>query len=66
MVSAARELVAAGTAPVWYGSWRPWAGVMYGLYMTMAFLSIAAYGGALLHGGWVGTGWGRTFVARSA
>jgi len=63
MVSAAKELSAAGTAPVWYGSWRPWAGVMYGLYMAMAFLSIAAYGGAMLHGGWVGKGWGRTFVA---
>lgn len=63
MVSAAEELSAAGTAPVWYGSWRPWAGVMYGLYMAMAFLSIAAYGAAMLHGGWVGKGWGRTFVA---
>lgn len=63
MVSAAKELSATGTAPVWYGSWRSWAGVMYGLYMTMAFLSIAAYGGAMWHGGWVGTAWGRTFVA---
>lgn len=63
MVSAAKELSAAGTAPVWYGSWRPWAGVMYGLYMTLAYLSIAAYGGAMLNGGWVGKGWGRAFVA---
>ncbi len=63
MVSAAKELSAAGMAPVWYGSWRPWAGVMYGLYMAMAFLSISAYGAAMLHGGWVGKGWGRTFVA---
>ena len=63
MVSAASELSAAGTAPVWYGSWRPWAGVMYGLYMEMAFLSIAAYGGAMLHGGWAGKGWGRSLLA---
>lgn len=63
MVSAAKEWSAAGTTPVWYGTWRPWAGVMYGLYMTMAFLSIAAYGGAMLQGGWAGKGWGRTFVA---
>lgn len=63
MVSAAKEWSATGTAPVWYGSWRPWAGVMYGLYMAMAFLSIAAYGGAMLQGGWAGKGWGRTFVA---
>lgn len=63
MVAAAKELSVAGTAPLWYGIWRPWAGVMYGLYMTLAFLSIAAYGGAMLHGGWAGKGWGRTFVA---
>jgi len=63
MVAAAEELSVAGTAPLWYGIWRPWAGVMYGLYMTLAFLSIAAYGGAMLGRGLVGRRWGRTFVA---
>ncbi len=42
MVAATKELSVAGTAPLWYGIWRPCAGVMYGLYMTLAFLSIAA------------------------
>lgn len=63
MVAAAEELSVAGTAPLWYGIWRPWAGVMYGLYMMLAFLSVAAYGGAMLGGGLVGRRWGRTFVA---
>src|SRR5712691_2486193 len=63
MVAAAKEWSVSGTAPLWYGIWRPWAGVMYGLYMTFAFLSIVAYGGAMLGRGLVGSRWGRTFVA---
>ena len=62
MVVAAEELLAAGIAPSWYGSWRPWAGLMYGVYMTTAYLATAAYAGAMLATGWVGKGWGRTFA----
>lgn len=63
MVAAAEEMSVAGAAPPWYASWRPWAGLMYGIYMTMAYLSTAAYGAAMLTTGWAGRGWGRTFVA---
>ncbi len=62
MVSAAEEMLVSGAAPSWYHSWRLFAGLMYGLYMTSAYLSTAAYGGAMLRSGWAGKGWGRTFV----
>ncbi len=62
MVSAAEEMLVSGAAPLWYHSWRLFAGLMYGLYMTSAYLSTAAYGGAMLRSGWAGKGWGRTFV----
>ncbi len=62
MVSAAEEMLVSGAAPSWYQSWRLFGGVMYGVYMTAAYLATAAYGGALLSSGWVGKGWGRTFV----
>ena len=35
---------------------------MYAGYMSLAYLSIAAYGAALGKTGWAGKGWGRTFV----
>ncbi len=62
MVSAAEEMLVSRAAPSWYHSWRLFAGLMYGLYMTTAYLSTAAYGGAMLRSGWAGKGWGRTFV----
>jgi len=34
MVSAAEEMLGSGAAPWWYQSWRLFAGLMYGLYMT--------------------------------
>lgn len=62
MVSAAEEMLVSGATPSWYHSWRLFAGLMYGLYITTAYLSTAAYGGAMLRSGWAGKGWGRTFV----
>jgi hypothetical protein len=62
MVSAAEEMAVSGAAQSWYHSWRLFGGLMYGFYMTAAYLATAAYGGALLSAGLVGKGWGRTFV----
>jgi len=62
MVSAAEEMLVSGAMPSWYHGWRLFAGLMYGVYMTTAYLSTAAYGGAMLRTGWAGKGWGRTFV----
>jgi len=41
---------------------RLWAGAMYALYMSLAYLATAAYGAAMLKTEWAGKGWGRTFV----
>ncbi len=52
----------AATPPDWYQSFSLWAGAMYAAYMVLAYLSIASYGAAMQKTGWVGKGWGRTFV----
>ena len=62
MVTAAQETLSAGAPPAGFEAWRLWAGVMYGAYMTTAYLALAAYGGAMLKTSWAGRGWGRTFV----
>jgi len=51
-----------GVVPEWYPPMRMWTGVMYGLYMPLAYLGIAAFGAALGNIGWIGKGWGRAFV----
>lgn len=47
----------------WYASLRLWAGSMYVVYMALAYLSIAAFGAALLQARMIGKGWGRAFIA---
>ncbi|MGH9660396.1 MAG: hypothetical protein ACRD96_17735 [Bryobacteraceae bacterium] len=62
MLSAAEELASSGAAPPWYPALREWSGSMYAIYMTLAYLATAAYGGAMRKTGWAGRGWGRAFV----
>jgi hypothetical protein len=45
---AAQELKATGAPPPWLQPWREWAGLMFAIYSVLAYLGIAAYGGALL------------------
>jgi hypothetical protein len=52
MVLAAQEWARSGTAPAWYEPWRAWAALLFGLYSGLAYLGLAAYGGALLAIGW--------------
>jgi hypothetical protein len=49
-ITAARETVASGVVPPWFEPMRAWSGVMFALYMVLAYLAIAAYGRALLQG----------------
>jgi hypothetical protein len=53
---------AMGTAPPWFAPLRTWAGGLYAIYMVLAYLAIAAFGGALAKTQWIGKGWGRAFV----
>lgn len=47
-LTAARETVASAVVPAWFEPMRAWSGVMFALYMVLAYLAIAAYGRALL------------------
>lgn len=58
LVGAAQELNRTSMPPPWLQPWRDWAGLLFGIYSVLAYLGIAAYGGALLKTGllarWVG------------
>jgi len=62
MVWSADELIRTGSAPSWYETWRMWSGLFYGIYMVMAYLSIAAYGASLLKTRMIARWLGRTCV----
>jgi hypothetical protein len=47
-VAAAKETAATGTIPAWFEPMRSWAGVLFAVYMVLAYLAIAAFGRALL------------------
>ena len=57
-VWAAQEAGKSGVIPVGFEAWRQWAGVLFAIHMVLAYLSVAAYGGALLGTGllarWLG------------
>lgn len=53
---------AASAPPTWFEPLHMWSEGLYAIYMVLAYLAIAAYGGALLKTQWVGKGWGRAFV----
>ena len=62
LVWAADQPSAADGGPAWLAPWVDWAGLLFGLYSVLAFLSIAAYGGALLKAAWVQRWMGWTAV----
>ncbi len=47
-VWAAQETSQSGVIPVGFEAWRQWAIVLFAIHMILAYLSVAAYGGALL------------------
>jgi hypothetical protein len=55
------QKTAGAALPEWYPPLSLWAGAMYAIYMSLAYLAIAAFGAAMLNVGWIGKGWGRTF-----
>lgn len=48
MRTAAEELTATGAVPSWYLPWIDASGLLFGLFSALAYLAIAAYGGAVL------------------
>ena len=62
ILHAAEQIALTGVAPPWFEPLRAWAGLMYAIYMVMAYLAIAAYGAAMRKTGWAGKAWGRAFV----
>jgi hypothetical protein len=49
-ISAAQETAATGVVPAWFEPLRAWSGSIFGVYMVLAYLAIAAYGRALARG----------------
>ena len=60
---AAEEWQRTAAVPPWYEPWREWAGLLFGAYSVLAYLGLAAYGGALLKTGWLPRWLGWTCVA---
>jgi len=67
-VSAAQEMARTGTPPAFFEMWLRWAGLLFGIYIVLAYLGIAAYGGALLKTGLLARGfcWTRVVVGLAA
>lgn len=63
MVQAAEEWNLTSAAPRWFEPWRDWASLLFGLYSVLAYVGLAAYGGALLKTGWLPRWVGWTCVA---
>ena len=57
-VWAAREMAQSGVLPIGFEAWQQWAAMLFAIYMVIGYLSVAAYGGALLGTGllarWLG------------
>jgi hypothetical protein len=53
---------AAAEPPSWFEPMVTLSGGLYAVYMVLAYLATAAYGGALARAGWVSGGWGRGLV----
>ncbi len=57
-VWAAREMAQSGVLPIGFEAWQQWASMLFAIYMVIGYLSVAAYGGALLGTGllarWLG------------
>jgi hypothetical protein len=47
-ISAAKETASSGVVPVWFEPLQAWSGALFAIYMVLAYLSITAYGKALL------------------
>jgi hypothetical protein len=61
-VAAADQMVAGGLVPSWFQPLQSWAGGLFAVYMVLAYLSLAAYGQALLRSGLLPRWLGRTHV----
>ena len=61
-ITVTRPVAALTPVPPWFEPLRSWSGGLYAIYMVLAYLAIAAYGGALLRTGWVTRPWGRVLV----
>ena len=53
MVQAAQEWTRTSVVPEWFEPWRDWAALLFGIYTVLAYIGLAAYGGALLKTGWL-------------
>jgi hypothetical protein len=53
VVQAADAWRVTAMTPDWYEPWRGWAGLLFAVYSVLAYLGLAAYGGALLGLQWV-------------
>ncbi len=45
---AAQEWSVTSAAPAWFEPWRAWAAVLFALYSILAYIGLAAFGGAIL------------------
>lgn len=58
MRAVAEQIALTAAPPPWYGPWNEWAGVLFGIFSVLAYISIVLYGAALLRTGltprWVG------------
>jgi hypothetical protein len=52
VVQAAEAWSASAAAPDWFEPWSAWAALLFGIYSVLAYIGLAAYGGALLSVGW--------------
>lgn len=66
---AAERTMVDGTPPAGFAAFDAWAGSLYVVHMTAAYASFAILGAAILSSsnlptwlGWLGVGWGATFV----
>lgn len=50
-VSAAEAITTSGTVPEWFVPLRGWSGALFGIYMVLAYVAVAAFGKALLASG---------------
>ena len=44
----AEEYSRTGAAPAWFSSWSDWAGVLFGIFSVLAYVSVVTYGVAIL------------------
>jgi hypothetical protein len=53
LVRAAVEWRVSSMVPAWFDAWREWAALLFVIYSVLAYVGLAAYGGAVLRTGWL-------------